>query len=264
VKQSIALGLTVLAGAALLETALIPGLVIGGAAMLAPKVLPTLRRRMQPGSNGKARRPARATPPPNQADAEQAHTNQVLGILARFGAKQAVAKTITFRVIVTTLDFTTNYVVIGELTTAAGLSTFNLIAGPLFYLAHEAAWNRLGGDVDTPINVSDLLHGRRDAAGEASRRGGLMISRALAKTVTFRTLATAMDFTTNYVVVGDVVTAVVLSSAGFILGPFVYFGHEWLWDRYGSAQKGDQERGRERAKTSPPLLEWRGGDAVPA
>jgi hypothetical protein len=44
---------------------------------------------------------------------------------------------------VTTLDFTTNYIVIGELATAAGLSTFNLIAGPLFYFGHEAAWNYL-------------------------------------------------------------------------------------------------------------------------
>ena len=39
-------------------------------------------------------------------------------------------------IIVTTLDFTTNYIVIGEFATAAGLSTYNLIAGPLFYLAH--------------------------------------------------------------------------------------------------------------------------------
>ena len=41
-------------------------------------------------------------------------------VLARLGIGQAVAKTITFRVIVTTLDFTSNYIVIGELTTAAG------------------------------------------------------------------------------------------------------------------------------------------------
>jgi uncharacterized membrane protein len=43
-----------------------------------------------------------------------------------------------------------------------------------------------------------------------------------------------MDFTTNYVVVRDVATAVVLSASGFILGPFVYYGHEKLWDYYGS------------------------------
>src|ERR1700749_1901878 len=41
-KQVIAVGVTVLAGAALIETALIPGLLIGGAAVLAPRYLPKL------------------------------------------------------------------------------------------------------------------------------------------------------------------------------------------------------------------------------
>ena len=40
----VTIGAAVLAGAALLETALIPGVVIGGAAVLAPKYLPRLRR----------------------------------------------------------------------------------------------------------------------------------------------------------------------------------------------------------------------------
>ena len=43
-----------------------------------------------------------------------------------------------------------------------------------------------------------------------------------------------MDFTTNFVVVGDLATAAMLSASGFILGPFVYLGHEMVWDYYGS------------------------------
>jgi hypothetical protein len=43
-----------------------------------------------------------------------------------------------------------------------------------------------------------------------------------------------MDFTTNFVVVGDLATAAILSASGFILGPFVYLGHEMVWDYYGS------------------------------
>jgi uncharacterized membrane protein len=45
---------------------------------------------------------------------------------------------------------------------------------------------------------------------------------------------TIVDFTANFVVVGDLVTAAGLSASGFILGPFVYLGHEMVWDRYGS------------------------------
>jgi uncharacterized membrane protein len=247
-KQYVTVGLTVLAGAALFEAALIPGLVIGGAAILAPKVLPGLRRRLQPERNGiTRRRTAAAAPRPEQPDV--AAPNTATG----FGIKQAVAKTITFRVIVTTLDFTTNYVVIGELTTAAGLSTFNTIAGPLFYLAHEAAWNYLAGS-DAAVDVPGFLPGRRDANdGAPARRGRFTISRALAKTITYRTIATAVDFTTNYVVVGDVVTAAGLSAFGFVLGPFVYYGHEWVWDYYGSRRppRALIEAGNEAAATAP-------------
>jgi hypothetical protein len=51
-KSSMTLGLSLLAGAALIETALIPGLVIGGVAVLAPnllsKFMPKKRRRPRP------------------------------------------------------------------------------------------------------------------------------------------------------------------------------------------------------------------------
>ena len=139
--------------------------------------------------------------------------------------RRTIAKTITFRVIVTTLDFTTNYIVIGEIATAAGLSTFNLIAGPLFYFAHEAAWNYL-----RPSETSVTLH--LPKSDPDSDTMGLTISPALAKTITYRTIATIVDFTTNYVVVGTVAEAMILSATGFVLGPFVYYGHEKAWEYF--------------------------------
>ena len=127
----------------------------------------------------------------------------------------------------TTLDFTTNYIVIGELATAAGLSTFNLIAGPLFYFSHEALWNYLG---PADGNSGVRLHlPKSDPDGEAA---ALTISPALAKTITYRTIATIVDFTTNYVVVGAVAEAMILSATGFVLGPFVYYGHEKAWEYF--------------------------------
>jgi uncharacterized membrane protein len=226
-KRYFTVGLTVLAGAALLEAALIPGLVVGGAAILAPKCLPKLRRRMKPAVAGlRSRGSGMAAAFGRWPDATVSDAAP-----ASLGIKQAVAKTITFRIIVTTLDFTTNYVVIGELGTAAGLSTFNLVTGPLLYLAHETGWNYLGGPAETGIDVTKLFSGRESTDGS-----GFTISRALAKTVTFRAIATVVDFTATYVVVRDVATAAGLSAFGFVLGPFVYYGHEWLWDRYGAAK----------------------------
>jgi uncharacterized membrane protein len=236
-NRYLTVGLAVVAGAALFEAALIPGLVIGGAAVLAPKLLPT--RRLRPALNGATRRraPAKAATAVAAASTDQETADAPWTILPKFAFGQAIAKTITYRVIVTGLDFTVNFVVIGELGTAAGLSTFNMIAGPLSYLGHEAVWNYLG-PTEGAIALGTLAGQRADS--NIAQDGGWQnykISRTLAKTVTFRTLATLMDFTVNYVVVRDVTQAVILSSSGFILGPFVYYGHEWVWDRFTKPQQ---------------------------
>jgi uncharacterized membrane protein len=226
-KGYAAAGLTVLAGVALFEVALIPAVAIGGAAVLAPKYLPRLRWRLQPKLNSPVtRRGESAVVALARPDGNAPPT-----AFPRFGIKRAIVKTITFRIIVTTLDFTSNYVVIGEFTTAAGLSTFNLVAGPLFYLTHEAVWNYLGPSGDASVSLQ-LPQSTRAATTQLAGRKSTKISRALAKTITFRTIATIMDFTTNYVVVRDIATAAGLSAFGFVVGPFVYLGHEKAWDYY--------------------------------
>jgi len=222
-------GLTIAAGAALFEVALIPGILVGAAAVLAPTYLPGLRRSLQSAVDAvlQPNNPAAAAAPP--------HVDAPLPAPRVFGVKRAVAKTITFRIIVTTLDFTSNYVVLGELATAAGLSTFALVAGPLFYFAHETAWNYFGPAGDT-VELSARPHRPSDADAPAAE-SGFTISRALAKTITFRTIATTVDFTATYVVVGNAATAALLSAFGFVVGPFVYFGHERAWDYYSPPQE---------------------------
>jgi uncharacterized membrane protein len=236
VKETIAVGLTVLAAAAVIEAALVPGLIIGGGAVLASAYVPGLRRRLPSlftsavrvatgAATGLASRAAAGVGIGAAADAPAADAKTNLP--ARFKIKRAVAKTITFRIIVTTLDFTSNVIVIGELGTAAGLSSFALVAGPLFYLAHEGAWNYLGPPGDT-VRVGAPA----PPAGDTTPARGFTMSRALAKTITFRTIATIMDFSVTYIVVRDLATAAGLTAFGFVVGPFVYFGHERLWDRF--------------------------------
>ena len=239
-KQYVTVGLGVLVGAALFETALIPGLLIGGVAVLAPRylpkgTLPKLRRRVETlAEKALHRQPGgEATAAPQQ----QSVVGSAQNILPKFAIGQAVAKTITFRIIVTGLDFTTNYLVIGEVATAAGLSTFNLIAGPLFYLGHEAVWNYWGAS-DEPVDLAKLTSGTKEEGAQQGPPSRFTISRALAKTITFRVFASTMDFATNYIVVRDLGQALILSSSGLILGPFVYYGHEKAWD-YFSKPKAD-------------------------
>lgn len=119
-KPTVTAGLAVLAGVALFEAALIPGVVIGGAAVLAPKFLPGLRRRLKPLFGSTIHRP----PKPAALSPGRRDVQVPAAAPGGFAIKRAIAKTITFRIIVTTLDFTTNYIVIGELATAAGLSAF--------------------------------------------------------------------------------------------------------------------------------------------
>jgi uncharacterized membrane protein len=227
------------AGLALVEITLIPGLVIGGAAVLAPRCLPNLRRRLWPMANPTRRQrsePAVALSKPEDVKAAAGP--------AGLGIKQALVKTVTFRIIVTTLDFTSNYLVIGELGTAAGLSAFALVVGPIFYFSHEAAWNHFGAPIEGeagrwgPVIEVPLPLPLRSATGMllADRRR-LTINRALAKTITFRTIATTIDFTATYVVVGELATAAALSAFGFVLGPFVSFGHEMAWDYFNSRRQ---------------------------
>ncbi|MGO8912348.1 MAG: DUF2061 domain-containing protein [Bradyrhizobium sp.] len=196
------------AGVALLEVALIPGMVIGAAAVLAPAYGTKLRRRLRPQFNSTVRRwIEHALAPPDRPDVKVVAP-------AGFGIKQAVAKTITFQIIVTTLDFAAHYVVVGNFATAVSLSAFHLGVRPLYYLVHETAWNYLSPPV--------------------RRTTGLGGNRALVKTVTYQTIAATLDFATHYVVVGNLATAAAVSAFGFVVSPFVYFGHEMAWDYYGS------------------------------
>jgi hypothetical protein len=130
-KGYVTAGLATLAGVAIFEAALIPAVIVGGAAVLAPKYMPKPRWRMNLPQSSPARRRAQSATAVVDERRPNLRPGFSLTNLSGFELKQAIAKTITFRIIVTTLDFTTNYVVIGELTTAAGLSSFNLVAGSI-------------------------------------------------------------------------------------------------------------------------------------
>ena len=232
----------VVAGAVLLEAALLPSLGLGAAVFLGPRfasrTLPWLRRKVEPRYKLRAPRVAAEAPGTNRSSAEA-----LPPLARRLGVNRAVAKTVTFRIIVTGLDFTWNFIVLGEVATAAGLSGISIVGGPLFYFIHEATWNylessgmrdaapRRPGDDHPSLRVAPADAKMSSTEQSVLRVGPLKIGRALAKTIVYRTFATSIEFTTNYVVVRDIGEAAALSAAGIVIGPFVYLGHEVLWDR---------------------------------
>jgi uncharacterized membrane protein len=209
----------VAAGVALVEAALVPAVLIGGAAMLVPRLFPNgVLNNIGDKLRDWTAQPTVSEVKPLSSDA------------ASFDAWRAVVKTITYRVALTSVDFGANYFVIGELATAAGLSGLSLVAGPIAYFAHEAAWhyygppstrNSLEAAVDVPIpGVAD------------TRIVGINMSRALGKTITYEGVTAVSEFSVNYFVVRDLAAAAGLAAFSVVISPFVYYFHEKVWDYY--------------------------------
>jgi uncharacterized membrane protein len=225
----------VAAGAAIVEAALIPGLLIGAAAMLAPRLLP---RDLLSGLGDRLRETATSRVGAPSASTAHSPEAPASGEPASFGTWRAVVKTFTYRAIVTTVDFSANYFVIGEPVTAAGLSTLSLVAGPIAYFAHEAAWHYYGPtSARHPNPLEATVHVPIPGAAEGEENGrtrfvGFTVSRALAKTVTYEGVTAVSEFSVNYLFVRDLAAAAGLTAFSVVISPFVYYVHEKAWDYY--------------------------------
>ncbi len=69
---------------------------------------------------------------------------------------RAVWKTLTYRVVATTIDFSTNVMAMGNLVSAALLSTWNTLTGPWIYLGHELAWDYVGTPAEQHLELPGL------------------------------------------------------------------------------------------------------------
>jgi uncharacterized membrane protein len=225
----------VAAGAAIVEAALIPGLLIGGAAVLAPRLLP---RDILSGLGDRLRRTAPSPVPVPSSPTSHSAEAPASGERASFDTWRAVVKTFTYRVMVTTVDFGANYFVIGELASAAGLSSLSLVAGPIAYFAHEAAWHYYGpASARHPNPLEATVHVPIPGAAADEENGrtllaGVKVSRALAKTVTYEVVTAVSEFGANYLFVRDLAAAAGLTAFSIVIAPFVYYVHEKAWDYY--------------------------------
>jgi uncharacterized membrane protein len=207
---------------------------LGGAAMLAPRFLP---RGTLSGLGDRLRRMAPSPAPaaaPATRPADAAAAGEAAAFDGSFDTWRAVAKTITYRAMVTTADFGANYVVIGELATAAGLSSLSLVAGPIAYFAHEAAWHYYG-----PLSAqhSDPLEAAVEVPIPGMSEGtNVKVSRALAKTVTYEGVTGVSEFAVNYLFVRDLAAAAGLTTFSMVIAPIVYYVHEKIWDYYDASK----------------------------
>jgi uncharacterized membrane protein len=180
--------------------------------------------------------PVPSVPTAHSADAPAS------GEPAGFDTWRAVVKTFTYRAIVTTVDFGANYFVIGGLATAAGLSSLSLVAGPVFYFAHEAAWHYYGpASARHPNPLDATVHVPIPGAAEGEEKGrtrfaSVKVSRALAKTATYEVVTAVSEFGVNYLFVRDLATAAGLTAFSIVVSPFVYYAHEKAWDYFDATK----------------------------
>jgi uncharacterized membrane protein len=201
----------VAAGAAILEAAIVPAVLIGGAAMLAPRLIP------RKAFDGVAERLRHWASPPFATEPNAGSAT----VPASFDTWRAIVKTVTYRVALTTVDFGANYLVVGELTTAAGLSGLSLVAGPIAYFTHEVVWHRYG------------QHAATGSRGTETRLAGVNVSRTLAKTLTYEGVTAVSEFSVNYFVVRDFAAAAGLAAFSVAVSPIVYYVHERAWESDG-------------------------------
>ncbi len=211
-------------GAVLLEAALVPGLVLGAAALIfAPKLVNRAVPKFRDGLQSLTAWTAAPKAPAAQEEAEG-----IAGLLPRLKIGQALAKTITFRITIASLDFAWNYIFLGDLATAAGLSALSITVGPFFYFLHEAGWNFYNPLEDGATGAE---------TGPLLSIGDYKLTRALAKTIVYETLGTISEFSVNWLVVGDFTTAVIITAPFALFSPFVYLGHEKAWDYFTERAK---------------------------
>ena len=229
----------VVAGAAIVEAALIPGLLIGAAAVLAPRLLPRdMFRGLGDTLGWTAPSPAQALP----ASIPHSPEAPASGEPAFFDTWRAVVKTFTYRMMVTTVDFGAVYLVTGEVATAAGLSTLSLIGGPIAYFAHEAAWHYYSPASARHRNpLEATVHVPIPGAGEGdenrqTRFSSIKVSRALAKTVTYEVVTAVSEFGANYLFVRELAAAAGLTTFSIVIAPLVYYVHERGWDYYDTTR----------------------------
>jgi uncharacterized membrane protein len=193
------------------------------------------------GLADRLRRTASSRVPARSAPAAESMHAPASGEPASFDTWRAIVKTITYRVMVTTVDFGANYLVIGEFATAAGLSSLSLVAGPIAYFTHEAAWHYYGpASARHPNALEAAVHvpmpGADGKPNGGTRFAGVKVSRAFAKTVTYEVVTAVSEFSANYIFIRDLAAAAGLTAFSVVIAPVVYYVHERGWDYYDATK----------------------------
>lgn len=129
--------------------------------------------------------------------------------------QRTIAKSVTWRVLLTIVHFINGFIATGSWVTAAAIISITTITNSIYYWLHERGWN--------------YFNWRRELADKVGFFDKK--TRTICKLLTWRVLISTTTFLTVLYVSGSVQQGLVYISLGILTNMIIFYVHERLWDR---------------------------------
>jgi uncharacterized membrane protein len=139
---------------------------------------------------------------------------------------RTLAKTISWRVLLTISHFVNGFIVTGSMASAASIAGLSAIINSVLYWAHERIWNW--------------------AQWNRSPKDGLMFldgqPRTISKIITWRIVITGSNFVVPWILTGSLGQAAAFMSIAIFVNIAIFYFHERAWNRiiWGKIVKGSE------------------------
>jgi len=128
---------------------------------------------------------------------------------------RTLAKTLSWRIILTVSHFVNGFIVTGSLASAAAIAGVSAVINSVLYWAHERVWNW--------------------AQWNRKPKDGLMFldgqPRTISKIISWRILITGSNFVVPWILTGSLGQAAAFMSIAIVVNIAIFYFHERVWNR---------------------------------
>lgn len=128
---------------------------------------------------------------------------------------RSLAKSITWRIILTTSHTVNGFIVSGSWTTGLQIAGLALVTGSIIYWLHERLWNFAQWN-KTPSETSKFIEGQL---------------RTLGKVASWRVTITLQNFLVAFVLTGSWLSSLGFLGLASIVNSITYYIHERVWNK---------------------------------
>jgi uncharacterized membrane protein len=128
---------------------------------------------------------------------------------------RTLAKTLSWRIILTVSHFINGFIVTGSLASAAAIAGLSAVINSVLYWAHERIWNW--------------------AQWNRKPKDGLMFldgqPRTISKIISWRAVITGSNFVVPWILTGSLGQAAAFMSIAIVVNIAIFYFHERVWNR---------------------------------